>query len=304
MATKHHNPKAAAAAALQERAMLIKVSCGSWGSRRQSSELAAELAAAHGAQRDMVSASRDLVVKGTLRSITSLSREINVWIYRNSLPWTDDGQRLLPSVNYEQTMSQLKKLIHDREDRVNELANRWPAVKAEAKHRLGDLYNDDDYPTPEVLRAAFEVKVSILPVPSSDDFRVNVGSEAERARLAQMVDDEVQAKMADIIRSPYKRINKVVSKLVERLNVYEPANDDEKAKGVFRDTLVENIRDLLETLPSLNITDDPEMAQVTQDIRDQLCVADAGLLRESPELRQAVKEKAEEILDKAREFLG
>jgi hypothetical protein len=78
----------------------------------------------------------------------------------------------------------------------------------------------------------------------------------------------------------------VVTNMQERLKV----GDDGKALK-FHDTLVENMRDLLDRVPALNLTGDPEITTMTNAMRE-LVAYDANTLREDFSVRSEVSAKA------------
>lgn len=78
---------------------------------------------------------------------------------------------------------------------------------------------------------------------------------------------------------------------------YKPATrPGESTVGVFRDSLVENLRDLVKVMPSLNITGDPELDALS-DRLSQLAKYDAETLRNSDTAREKVANEAKRILE-------
>jgi hypothetical protein len=72
--------------------------------------------------------------------------------------------------------------------------------------------------------------------------------------------------------------------------------------GSFRDSLVENVRELVEVLPMLNVTGNPLVAEITRDL-DRLGSVEPGALRESETLRQETKAAAEAIVAKMEGYI-
>jgi hypothetical protein len=92
--------------------------------------------------------------------------------------------------------------------------------------------------------------------------------------------------------------------MVIRLKGYKPATDKKRAEGTFRDSLVENIRELVPLLESFNLTDDKALAALTKRIAKELCESDADVLREDEKTRKAVAKAAEDILKQANALMG
>ena len=69
-----------------------------------------------------------------------------------------------------------------------------------------------------------------------------------------------------------------------------------KVQHPFRDSLVENVREIVRLAPALNLMDDPRIAELCADIERTLAVHDPDQLRSSAALRESVAEEADAIL--------
>jgi hypothetical protein len=91
----------------------------------------------------------------------------------------------------------------------------------------------------------------------------------------------------------------------ERLAAYKSSGKrGEKTEGVFRDSLVENVRELTELLPAFNFNADPAYDALVKRIQKELCVEEAKTLRESEDVRASVKKSADDILKDVESLLG
>ncbi|MBX8803295.1 hypothetical protein HBA92_21450 [Ochrobactrum sp. MR28] len=77
----------------------------------------------------------------------------------------------------------------------------------------------------------------------------------------------------------------------------------EKSEGVFRDSLVENIRDLITVLPALNITGDPELTAMAEKLKP-LAEHNASTLRDNPTIRRDVADEAAKIFQSVSEYFA
>lgn len=91
----------------------------------------------------------------------------------------------------------------------------------------------------------------------------------------------------------WRRIADVVSKFHERM-------DDPDA--VFRNSLMNNIADLVELIPGLNVLDDPDIEAIRLDMKQRLAGVDPEDVRKDPEFRQELAGEAKEILDRMAGF--
>jgi hypothetical protein len=88
------------------------------------------------------------------------------------------------------------------------------------------------------------------------------------------------------MRDLWMRLYEVTNHMASRLA-------DPEAR--FHGTLVSNVSDLVELLPRLNIVGDPNLAVLTEQVRQQLCQHSAELLRNSPATRQQTAASAASI---------
>ena len=78
--------------------------------------------------------------------------------------------------------------------------------------------------------------------------------------------------------------------------------DDPKA--VFRDTLVENTREICSVLTRLNFTDDPNLEAMRQEVEQSLTKHHPDALRNDPDLRRDKAAEAKAIMAKMGAFMG
>jgi hypothetical protein len=92
----------------------------------------------------------------------------------------------------------------------------------------------------------------------------------------------------------WSRLRDVVSHMVDRLN--EP-------ESRFHATLVTNIFDLVELLPKLNVTGDPELNRFAEEARQKLCTYTAHDLKKHELLRVATAADAAGIVSRMDEAI-
>ena len=124
--------------------------------------------------------------------------------------------------------------------------------------------------------------MDVKPAPTGEDFRVDLADE-DLAEIRQQIDLDSRANLLRPLLDPVRR-------MVERLS---------ESDAVFRDTLVTNITDILKLTPD----GDPAIDAVIARVKD-LVRHDPEVLRQSPSVRQATAQKANEILATMTGYLG
>jgi len=282
---------------LTERAMLVRLSIGQWVGRKKDKRVTGNVIRGAAAAQDAGSWWTYLVPKNALEEIHAASVAARFTFYRWTLPWTDEGYRILLSTAYLDLVRDLRRIEQRFRAGVEAFLARYSEWTAEAvaRERLGDLYQLGVFPTQAQLRKCFHWSVEVIPLPDARDFRVNLG-EAEVSRLRGEIEAQLQDTFSRAAADVWPRLLKVVQHAHEKLS-------DPEAK--FRDSLIRNIRELCtDVLPKLNLLDDPSMEQVRQDVLRQLGELDPQQLRDVPQDRQAAAQAAADLLKKIDSYRG
>jgi hypothetical protein len=257
---------------ITEKAMLAQVHISVWTARKHDRKASREVAETNGASEDVGRYHKRLLCKGSkLDEILSLAGRIRQSFYAITLPWSDEGPRILPGDLYFNFTTQMRDYEREFHTSVESFLVSYSDYVEQVRPVLGSLFRAEDYPDVSELRDKFEVRVDILPIPSGSDFRVSL-SEAETARIAKEIDETTRKSTERGIRDLWMRLFDVVRHMANRL-------DDPDAR--LHSTVVTNVRELVDLLPHLNLTSDPALTALTEQVRDQLCRYSADHLRNS-----------------------
>lgn len=271
---------------LQTQAMLITLSVSCWTARKQDKKVAAEVEASHNA-KDAGRYNKLLVDKVHLDPLMNYAGQIRSYHYKMTLPWMDNGARLLPSRLFMEYSANIRSMKAHYQTLVNDFITKYDAtLRQDARQRLGTMYDANDYPEGYQLRAKFDVETDVAPVPDGQDFRVDVG-DAERTRIGREIADKVAERQAAAQRDAWVRVRETVALIQLRLSA-------DKAR--IHDSLIDNARDLSRLLPGLNVSEDPQMDRVCSAITERLLI-DPQTLRNSRTARVRVASAAAEILE-------
>src|SRR6202008_36854 len=118
-----------------------------------------------------------------LESLRSLSGQIRQYFYNITLPWSDEGYRLLPAHFYFELTAKMRDFEQAFAQQVEEFLAVYPSYIEQVRPELNGLFREEDYPSAEKLRNKFGVRIEVLPIPSGEDFRVTLSQE-EQSRVA------------------------------------------------------------------------------------------------------------------------
>lgn len=271
---------------LHKSSVLVKLTINQWDGfkkdKRVSKRVDEEFQTAGGAGNY----NKRLLDKAILMPIQKIAGKIRSEHARMTMPWCYDGVSLLPSKLYFEYTSMMRSLTDTFNTNVENLIQQYPIHKANQAKVLGALFDPEDYPAREDLRHRFGISYRFFPVPQSDHFIVDLEA-AEEQRIKSALEQELVTTQSQALESLYERVVDIVAHVHERLS--DP-------KNVFRDSLIENVIQLVEVLPSLNVFEDERLSQVCRDLREKVLIADAQDLRIDPHVRKAVAESAFDIV--------
>lgn len=288
---------------LSERAMLVSLHISSWSGMQVDREVTDAVNSDFKADLKKAGRYNKRLVDSTfLEGISSAHSKARAAHKLLTLPWEDDGTRVLANVGYINYTSVMKDCRLKAEAAVKEfLADISPAIN-EAKVRLGDMFNADDYPDADVLKQKFGFDVEIKPMPEGKDFRAKLSEDAVKAivkDIERRSDQRLEAAMKDV----FARVQDVVGKMSERLREYQPGANGKKASGIIRDTLVYNINELADLMPALNVTGDPRIDELAAALKADLVEHSPEILRADAKVRQATISKADKLLKKVKLYM-
>lgn len=297
---------------LTEKAMLVRFHSSRWSARKHDRKISDEVAENHGVRHaaDAGRYNKLLVAREALQGVTRAESAARAFHAENTLPWAHDGARILPAANYFSYTAAMRDYRADFEREVDAFCARYDEVIADARLRLNGLFVEADYPRPTDIRARFAFDVAVEPLPAAAYFRVTLGDD-EEARIRREIERRLRASVDGAVTELWLRVHDCVARTAERLRLFQPATDEAPVQHPFRDSLVSNLRDMVDLLPRLNLTGDPRLDQMRLRLAELLPVADARddaatarHLRESDAAREQVARAAEDILRDMAGYVG
>jgi len=271
---------------LTTECMLMNLQIGVWMGYKLDKQASDELTTMKGAADDAARVNKHLVPKEALNPIIAAGGAVRRHFYTNTLPWKDNGDRILTRKRYEKFIQQHSELVGEFNAAVAHfLKKSYPAARDRAEFRMGEMFKDTDYPTPNFLKSKFYVSIDIEPVAEGKDFRVDIGKAAVASVRSQM-DEAIEARIKTANADLWKRLKAVTSYFQERM----------ADGGKFKATTVTNLQELVTMLPELNFTDDPDLNAVHKRISEQLAIYEPQDLRDDEKLRTNAAREASKIL--------
>ena len=278
---------------LNDRALLVQLNISQWTARKYDKKATRQVADTFHNFVDQGRYNKALLpMNSLLDNIHKKTTQIRTKFYENTLPWGIEGTMMLPTANYLSFMADFRKEKGEWESLVQTFVDNYDSLKVDAQRVLGQLYDPADYPMRFELADKFRMDMAIFPVPSTD-FRVSIGSE-ELSRIQQDVERRVQQAQSTAMQEVWTRLYDRVKHMAEKLA--DP-------KAIFRDSMVENAREICAILPRLNFSDDPNLEALRQEVEGKL-IKHPEALRNDPDLRRDTAAEAKKIMDAMSVFMG
>ena len=173
---------------------------------------------------------------------------------------------------------------------AQQILDSYPQAVAQAQLQLGDMFNENEYPSVEQLRRKFKFSLVFEAVPDVGDFRVDIGNQAAsemREQYKQVLADRIGAVKQDLA----ERLLEPLQRMSKGLDYHE----GEKPTG-FRDTLVSNVLSIVELMRTCNLNGDAHITGIQQQLKQTLTGVTPDGLRNDPNLRANTKRNVDSII--------
>lgn len=276
---------------ISSSALIVELNISAWSGRKKDKRASEEVTTSHQAKRGVANVNKALLPD--CAELTAISKHVSNarnLHYSMTVPWSQSGLALVPvSVyfDYHHAMTGEQNTFYTLVEEFLD-AYEWELSKAQVS--LGSLFNRDEYPTRGQLERRFSFNINYLPVPEAGDFRVDLATE-QKDMLREHFEGYYSQQLERSMKEVWERLYKVLSKMSERLD-YAGKED----KKIFRDTLVDNVIDVVDMLSTFNLMGDSQMEQMRIRLEDAFRGVTADGLREDDAFRAETKRKVDAAL--------
>lgn len=232
-----------------------------------------------------------LYPKHLIDPIVQVENEARGYMYAQTLPWTK-GIQLLPSVKFMEFADRMRKFELAYSQAVTVFLNNFANVLGEAQLTQGNLFDASEYPDLSELKQGFSFRAKYFPIADSNDFRLKVEKDV-LAEIKKEAEESMRLALAESMREPYRRLFEAVERIHTQCA---------KKESRIYDSLMDNLDELLDTLPALNFTGDKQLDTLLERCRETISVH-PETLRTDPDIKEKVAGKALDILEQMRAFV-
>lgn len=277
--------------------MLVEFNASVWTARKLDKSTTSEVVAnKNAAAKDAARVNKHLLAgRSELDVIQQAVSRARTFVYDNTLPWSDSGLRLLPTINFMKFTQKMNDFEEEIAALVKSFVAIYPTLITAQAMALGDMFKRDDYPTANEIMTKFSFRVNYMPVPTSGDIRVDIGNEAQRElqkKLDELTSERIEAAMRDV----RGRLGEHLKRMSDRLTT-DYVQGEAKSRR-FHDSLVDGALELCDMTKALNVVNDPDLEQARNKLEKILVGVSPEDLRKNEAVRQDTKKEVDAILSK------
>lgn len=285
------------AASLAANLMLVNVSFTGWDASITDKSTAREVEANKGARGKAVGVRKFLL--GDNKELTALRSHqgsIGAWFRSQSASWLDGSYRAVPITKYQQILERLSEFQDERKVLVENFISVYATAIQQQAFAMGSLFNRDDYPTEDELRARFTMTVSTIPFRADpNDFRCAL-PQAQLDKIKQDYKAQINGAIELAMREAWEQLFNTVKTLANQLRV--KGLDGADKTGRIHESTLQALFDTLDVMDGLNLTNDATMTERLRELRKIINGQDVESLRKDEATRIAVKKDLDSLLSK------
>jgi hypothetical protein len=272
--------------AFENNALLVRLQIGKWTGKIDDKAAEREIAKAHNVVGSFGEVRKDLVTRGNMAAVQSAESELRAYHATHTQPWST-GVAILPSKIYFQYLQGFHQLRDAFDKAADAFVGNYDVLKSDAKLRLGDKYDEKDYPSADALRSKFYVSLDVLPLADPKSVVVDL-AEAELAKLRENYSASLSQMEASSVERTFTVLRDTLDNLLERL----------RNPTTARLATIERVRDTAALLKKMNVMSLPGVDTICDDIITRICVCDMEAIKKDTRLQQELITTTEEVRHK------
>lgn len=234
------------------------------------------------AEKERTKAVKRLLVAPEIDAIGQAITDLRQIVYRIYVPSPlKAGTYMIPLVSVRELDNALRAQTEIVRLLIDQAANALPRIIEDDREALQGVFDPGNYPSADKFRAAYSIKWKLFSFGGPDALKqIDMKLYERNAREFAETIREGAEEIRTLLRI---QMAKLVNTMVERLS----GGRSGKPK-IFRDTLVSNMEEFLNSFSARNLTEDGALQKLVADAKSLLRGVDPETLRKSEDIRQTV----------------
>lgn len=262
-------------------AILVNLSIGVFSNTRQDAQITDEVKIKKALGKGAGKWVKYKLPDESLVPIRKFAGVVRQFHYDHTSPW-EEGKRLLSQAARQNYDARVAEFSTEFFSLVDEFGTQYDNWIEQARIMHAGTFEPSDYPSWPLCRQMFKFGCEYYPVPRPEHFNAEM-QRLYGTALNAITEHKVNRAVADI----WQRLMTPVQAMADKLS---------SPDAIFRDTLVENVREMTALVPMLNLTGDASLAEAARVITEQLGNFNAESLRESKVERKDAFDRAQSII--------
>jgi hypothetical protein len=300
-------------APVTERAVLVSLNISAFGGTMKDYLATREIHERYGIKDRYVGdagAYRKKILQPAVKRINKPINKARNRHYELTLPWSRQGLALLPNAMVLTYTQEMNGFFDEIDAAIRKELGRYEELIERDRRKLNGLFRPQDYPSKSEFPGLYSYGFQVYPIATGNALwsqweadAMNDEIDRMREEMRSKLDVEMNREIERAMREVWQRAYDAVSKMADKLDAYG-TDADGRTTGIFRNSLVDNVRELVDLLPKMNVTGDAGLDRIAERMKKDLTKYDADVLRESDGQRQDVARKAKDIADEMSAFMG
>jgi hypothetical protein len=275
---------------ISSSAMLVDLSISLWSARKLDKRASEEVATTNNADKGVARVTKSLLGNcDELDALVKFGANVRNMHYNSTLPWSDMGPRLLPTTkyfNYQRTFTALEAEFNRM---VQAFLDAYDLEVAQAQAKLGDLFDVNEYPSVEQLRAKFSFRINYIPLPDAGDWRLDIANEA-LASLQTQYTAHYENQLAGAMRDIWERLHGVLTTLSRQLSDSTTNAKGEQITPKIYTSVFDRALEVIDLMETCNITGDVNMQLMQRRLANAFKGVTVEAVKDDAYLRRETKQ--------------
>jgi hypothetical protein len=274
---------------LNDKALLVSLHQSKFGGTKHDKSIEKKVEQDLQVKQKIGNFNKYTIAKDALKEIQNTFNNVYLYHRNNTLPWSNEGSRILPSAHYFEYVQNINELKTKAMQKVEEFVLAYPDWVEEAKNRLLNAFNPNDYPPAYSIREKFDITVDFYPIPNPKGlYEIYSIEQSEIDNIAIEMEEKLKKTMDTAMKEPLERVISTIKHMIEKLQ-----SDGRIFKSVFS-----NIEEICNLFQKLYLGNDQVLLDMIQEVREMSCGVDVEEIKDNKIAKTEVEKKAEELFKK------
>jgi hypothetical protein len=285
---------------LATSAVLVSVDVNVWSATKQDRGISDEVTKGKNADQSAGRFVKNLLADNVQhKRVSNYRQTIYNWLKRSTYRW-NNSQDLLPVLALEKFKSEYQEHEAEFYRLLDDFIENYASIVSDMAFKQGDMFNRNDYPDVDQVRAKFGIRLYVAEVPTQD-FRCSVANDIADD-LKQQYESQANEIVTGILSQQQERLAEVLESIshccgVQEISVTGTADMKTKKRKIY-DTTIEKARELAGLYKDFNLTGNTQLQEASAKLESVLDGVSAELIRDSDAVRNVVKSEVDDILGK------